>query len=462
MVASEAAPFAKTGGLGDVMGSLPGALKARGEEVAVVLPRYTSVPLADAEPVEQGVELWVGPARHWVDLYKIEHRGVPYYFVDLPWMFDRGGLYGYGDDHIRFATLCHATLHVARHLFPPNLIHGHDWQAALLPLYIRNYFPDDPVLGEVKLLFTIHNLGYQGIYPKDHLWGLGIPEWLYREDLIEFHGRMNIMKAGLVYSDHLSTVSKAYAREIQTPEYGFGLDGLLRSRSHELTGILNGVDYHDWNPETDRYLNVHYSADDLDGKAECKRQLLQEFGMTADRPEVPVIGVVSRLVTQKGFDLVAAIANELQHYDVRMVVLGSGEHRYEELFRYLAHARPDKFGARIAYDNRVAHLIEAGADMFLMPSHYEPCGLNQIYSLRYGTVPVVRATGGLDDTIDSSTGFKFHDYHPGALLWAIREALAAYWDRERWQTLQRNGMRRDYSWDASAAEYSGLYQRLLS
>ncbi|MBI4905978.1 MAG: glycogen synthase GlgA [Acidobacteria bacterium] len=466
MAASEATPFCKTGGLADVLGALPPALAARGEEVAVVLPRYRQVKLEGARMVWSHLPLWVGPGRYTADIFEVVRHGVPYYLVDCPQFFDRDGLYGtaagdHWDNPTRFAALCHAALGIARHFFRPHIIHCHDWQTGLLPVYLKQYFHGDPTFHNVRTVMTIHNMGYQQRIGRDLLFWLGLPEALFRSDLLEFHGRVNLLKGGLVFADALTTVSPAYAREIQTAEQGFGLDGLLRSRADVLSGILNGVDYAEWSPETDRHIAAHYSVDDLDGKRACKLDLLQTMGLPTDRPEVPIIGIVSRFATQKGFDLIAAVAHDLLHWDFRFAVLGSGEREYENLFRALAAARPDKFAVRVAYSETLAHKIEAGSDIFLMPSHYEPCGLNQMYSLRYGTIPVVHATGGLDDTIDGETGFKFWSYTPEAMLGALREALRVHGEEpERWQAMQQTGMRRDYSWDASASAYSRLYDSL--
>lgn len=468
MVASEATPFAKTGGLADVLGSLPTALAAQGAEVGVVIPRYRSVPMEGADRIWDQMQLWIGPGRFDASIWEVDKQGVRYYLVDIPAFFDRDGIYGINgrdhyDNYSRFAGLCHAALGISRHIFRPDILHAHDWQAALVPVYLRQFYGSDPTFYGMRTVFTIHNLGYQGRYTKDKLWWLGLPEWLFRSDMLEHYGDINLMKGGIVYSDALTTVSPTYAREIQTPEQGFGLDGLLRARSSALTGILNGVDYRDWSPETDRFIAAPYSADDLAGKLECKQALLREFGLPTDRPEVPVIGIVSRMAAQKGFDLISSVAYDLVNWDIRLVVLGTGDSQYENLFRTLAHARPDRFAARIAFDNRTAHLIEAGADMFLMPSHYEPCGLNQMYSLRYGTVPIVHATGGLDDTIDGSTGFKFRPYSGDAMLGALRDALTTYWTEPvRWQSMVREGMRKDFSWATSAAQYLELYQRLAA
>jgi len=311
-------------------------------------------------------------------------------------------------------------------------------------------------------LFTIHNLGYQGLFPKSAMTDIGLDPALFHPGGVEFFRKVSFMKAGIVYSDALSTVSKAYAREIQTPEYGFGLDGLLRSRSSVLSGIVNGVDYSTWNPETDPYLPAHYSATDLSGKRTCKQALLREFGLPAEGAQArPVIGIVTRLVSQKGADLISDIGEDLAKEDLSLVALGSGDAKYEKLLLDLAQAYPLKIAVRIGYDDGLAHRIEAGSDMFLMPSRYEPCGLNQIYSLRYGTIPVVRATGGLDDTIDEDTGFKFQEYSGAALMSAIREALTEFKKPEKWSARMQMAMAKDFSWNVSAREYARLYLNLL-
>lgn len=468
MVASEAAPFAKTGGLADVIGSLPVALQARGEEVAVVIPGYRGIASLHDFPIAyRDLPVHLAGRAYSVDVRETEHRGVPFFFVDCPPLFDRDGLYGdadgdFPDNHIRFAVFCRAALDVVRRLFRPNVLHCHDWQAALVAPYVRDTFLGDPTFAGIKLLFTIHNLGYQGIFPAALLPEMGLGPSVFRPDRMEFSGRVNLMKGAIYFSDAVSTVSRKYAQEIQTPEYGFGLEYFLRTQGSKLRGILNGVDYSEWSPELDPYIAHHYSAGDLSGKRDCKRVLLAEFGLPMENLDRPLIGIVSRFVDHKGFSLIAEIAEDLAAEDVALVALGSGEASFESLFLDLAAAHPDRFGARIGYDNSLAHRIEAGSDMFLMPSRYEPCGLNQIYSLRYGTVPVVRATGGLDDTIEEGTGFKFWEYTGPALLTAIRAALDAYREPGKWLTMVRQGMGKDFSWDASAAEYSALYRSLLT
>ncbi len=466
MVTSEAAPFIKTGGLADVLGALPPALAARGDQVAVVLPRHRAISLEGARKVFDSLQLWIGPYQYTAAIWRIDRLGVPFFFIDCPQFFDRDGIYAgpwgdHWDNDTRFAALCHGALGVARHLFRPDIIHCHDWQCGLLPVYLKHYFHTDPTFRGVRAVFTIHNMGYHGSFSRDRLPWLGLPDSFYRPDLLEFYGKINFLKAGIVFSDFITTVSPTYAAEIQTPEHGFGLDGLMRARSASLRGILNGVDYSIWSPDNDPHIAAPYSARDLSGKALCKQDLLAEFGLPQDRPDVPVIGIVSRFATQKGFDLISQIAHDLVNWDIRIVALGSGERQYEELFRALAAARPDKFAVKIAFSEKLAHKVEAGSDIFLMPSHYEPCGLNQMYSLRYGTIPIVHATGGLEDAIDPATGFKFRPYSPYAMLDALRAALTLYaTGKPAWQAMIETGMGRDFSWNHAAADYAALYRQL--
>ncbi len=466
MVASEAAPFVKTGGLADVLGSLPAALVKRGDEVCVVLPRYRAAIIDTSERIWHEMPLSVGPHFFTVAIDQVVRQGVRYLFVDCPALYGRPGIYNegnvdYRDNYIRFALLNQAAIGVARYIFRPDIFHAHDWQAGLLAPYLRSTFAGDPTFFGAKCVMTIHNLGYQGNFWAVRMQDAGLDPALYHTEGLEFNNMISFLKGGIVFSDAVTTVSPTYAREIQTPEYGFGFDGLLRSRAYKLTGILNGVDYAEWSPESDPYLPAHFGADDLAGKAECKRELLAEMGLPPAEGR-PVIGVVSRFADQKGFDLVAEIAGPFAEREALMVVLGSGDQRFEEMFRQFRAARPDKFGVRIGYDNALAHRIEAGSDMFLMPSRYEPCGLNQIYSLHYGTVPIVRATGGLDDTVDEETGFKFSEYSPGALAGAIGEALHAWQFRDGWTERMRAGMAKDFSWEASASRYQRLYAELAS
>jgi starch synthase len=469
MVSAEAAPFAKTGGLADVLAGLPPALAKLGEDVAVVLPRYGSVELAGAERVGDAMPVTVGPhsfmvAVDQVTIDQARTGGVRYFFVDCPELYGGAGVYGeggrdYPDNHIRFAVLNMAALGIARHIFRPHVFHGHDWPAGLLGPYLKGTFAGDPTFFGTRFVLTIHNLGYQGNFPAPALRDLGFDATVFHTEGLEFWGQASFLKAGIVWADAISTVSPTYAREIQTPEFGFGMDGLLRARANRIHGIMNGADYGEWDPATDAYLGTHYSATDPRGKRAVKRALLAEMGLPVDDAR-PVIGIVSRLATQKGFDLVAAIAGELADLDLAVVVLGSGEAVYEELFRGLAGEYPDMFAAALGYDEGLAHRIIAGSDMFLMPSRYEPCGLSQIYSLRYGTVPIVRATGGLEDSVDETTGFKFDEFTPEALLEVIGRALNAFEDKRGWEARMKAGMAKDFSWSVAAAEYRRMYAGL--
>jgi starch synthase len=465
MVSAEASPWAKTGGLADVLGALPAALTAAGHTVAVVVPRYMNARDAPAKRIAERLAIPLGSDVYYIDIWQLQSPGATFYFVDHPGLFGRAGLYGdqrgdFPDNHIRFAVLSKAAIEIARRLFPADILHCHDWQASLVPVYLKDVRIVDPDFLGIRTLLTIHNLGYQGIFARRDLRAIGLPDSLYQPAALEFWGDISFLKGGIVFADALNTVSPKYAQEIQTPEYGFGMDGLLRARRSALSGILNGVDYTRWNPETDPYIAARYSARDLSGKRTCKRELLREAGLPEAANGRPLLGIVSRFTGQKGFDLIAAAAPQLFQDNVYLVALGNGEPAWEDLFRNLAADFPERISVTFGYDESLAHRIEAGADIFLMPSRYEPCGLNQIYSLRYGTTPVVRATGGLDDSIDETTGFKFADYNGRALLGAIRAACRAWTDRKAWTAMMVRGMRKDFSWTASAAEYSRLYRKL--
>jgi len=471
MVSSEASPWAKSGGLADVVGALPGALRRLGHAVSVVIPRYMHALDAPATRIAERVPILLGTGSREVGIWTLDADGVTLYFVEDSGLYGRDGLYGdrygeYGDNQLRFALLCRAALEIARRFFPADIFHCHDWQAGLLPLYLKEAPAVDPAFLGAKTLLTIHNLAYRGLFDRGKMDEISLPARLYRPDLIEFWGKISLLKAGLVYADALSTVSRKYAQEIQTPEQGEGLDGLLRARRGSLTGIVNGVDYAVWDPETDRHLPEHYSAADVSGKRACKLELIREMGLAEAAQDRPLLGIISRFAVQKGFDIFREIAWEMMaHDDVYLVVLGNGDRNLEEMFGYLKMHYRDRVGLKIGFDDALAHRIEAASDIFLMPSHYEPCGLNQMYSLRYGTVPVVRATGGLDDTVrgwpgEESTGFKFFDYNGRALLGSIRAACGVWEDREAWTAMTARGMRKDFSWGASAAEYSRLYRGL--
>ena len=456
-VASECVPFSKTGGLADVVGALPGALAALGHQVSVFLPRYRQTKLTDAQTVVRSITVPFDDRYRFCSVLTIgAHAGVRFYFVEYPPFFDRDALYGtsagdYPDNAERFALFCRAVLEATKILGVPQLFHCHDWQSALLPVLLHTQYEEDPAFREVATVLTIHNIGYQGLFAPDTLALLTLPWDLFTIDKMEFFGQVNFLKGALAYSDFVTTVSKKYAQEIQTSEFGFGLEGVLRDRSATVAGILNGVDYNEWGPQVDKYTIAKYSPGDLSGKAACKQDLLAAFGMATADPRVPVIGIVSRFAAQKGFDLIAQIMERLAREEVIVVALGNGDKTYEEMFLRLNKQFPKKIAVKVAYDNAIAHKIEAGSDMFLMPSRYEPCGLNQIYSLKYGTVPIVRATGGLDDTIEpwdsrtgKGTGFKFTEYSGESLLLTIREALRAFHDQTSWQVLMRNGMMKDF------------------
>ena len=471
MVASEAAPFAKTGGLADVLGALPPALARLGHHVDLLMPRYRGI---TAGLGAGRVTVTMGGRVADVPVFAHEAAGVRTYFIEQPEYFDRPALYGeanrdYDDNPERFGFLALAALEwAAASGARYDIVHAHDWQAGLVPVYLAIAYRDHPVLGGTPSVLTIHNLAYQGTFPAGWLPVLGLDVRLMQVDALEFWGRISFLKGGINFSRIVTTVSPRYAQEIQTPEFGFGFDGILRHRSADLIGILNGIDYDQWDPGRDPHLPEPYSASKLEGKQAAKRAVLAEFGLpvTAETLERPLVGMVSRMVDQKGFDLVAAASDDLTRLAASFVALGTGEARYEEMWRYLAARYPDRIGARIGFDEALAHRIEAGADLFLMPSRFEPCGLNQMYSLRYGTVPLVRATGGLYDTVRNydprtgdGTGFTFDEYTPAALVGTLRWALGIYQDRVTWRRIQQAGMREDNSWDASARRYVQAYER---
>jgi starch synthase len=470
MVASEAAPFAKTGGLADVVSALPRALARLGHAVDVVLPRYRGISVGReiGRVVADDID---GPTR--APIYTVEDGDVRTVFVDHPGYYDRPHLYGagtddYPDNAARFAFLARAAVAWAGAAETPYaVVHAHDWQAGLVPVLLRGGAGAGALRG-AGTVFTIHNLAYQGVFETRWLERLGLDRGLLDASALEYWGRVSFLKGGVVFSRVVSTVSPQYAREIQTPELGFGFDGILRGRSGDLVGILNGIDYDQWDPARDPHLPAPYDASRLDGKDAAKRQLLELMRLPAgeDDQRRPLVGLISRMVDQKGFDLLAELGDELPRVGASFVLLGTGERRYEDFWRGMAARFPDRIAATIGFDEALAHRIEAGADLFLMPSRFEPCGLNQIYSQRYGTVPVVRATGGLADTVrnvDSATGegtgFTFVEASSAALLAALRRALAAYRDRAGWRRIQAAGMRQDFSWDASARQYAMLYER---
>ena len=472
-VASEGVPFSKTGGLADVVGALPRALAALGHQVSVYLPRYRQTKLTEPVTVVRSITIPFDDKYRFASVVTGGTQGgVRFYFVEYPPYFDRDALYGtpagdYPDNAERYALFSRAVIEASKILGVPHVFHCHDWQSALVPILLRTVYAEDPALRETATVFTIHNMGYQGLFPPETLPLLMLPWDLFTMSKMEFFGQVNFLKGALTYSDYVTTVSRKYSQEIQTAEYGFGLEGVLHDRASTVSGILNGVDYEEWSPQTDKFAAAKFSPQDLAGKAKCKLDLLAGFGMPAADAKLPVIGIVSRFAAQKGFDLISQIADRLAREQMIMVALGAGDKPYEEMFLRLHKQFPNKIAVKVAYDNAIAHKIEAGADMFLMPSRYEPCGLNQIYSLKYGTVPIVRATGGLDDTIEpwdartgKGTGFKFTEYVGESLLLTIKQALQGYSDQTSWQVLMRNGMNKDFSWNASAREYGKIYEKV--
>jgi starch synthase len=483
IVTPEAVPFAKTGGLADVTGSLSGALSKLGHQVKVILPKYKMVDESAFNLQEVNVnflEIPLGEKKEKIKLKscQLPDSKVEYLFVANDKYYRRDELYkdkttgfDYEDNDERFILFTRGVLEVLKALnWRPDIIHANDWQSALIPAYLKTLYAGDPFFAKTATVFTIHNLAYQGNFPKDSFAKIGVArELFYPTSPFEFWGNVNFLKVGISYADLVSTVSERYAVEIQSSsEFGFGLEGVLRTRNADLYGIVNGVDYQEWSPEKDKFIPCRYSREDLSGKKKNKRTLLEKCNLATNRENVPLIGIISRLADQKGFDILTQISDQLLSLDLQMIILGTGEEKYHQLFQKMAKKYPEKISVNLRFDDPLAHLIEAGADMFLMPSRYEPCGLNQLYSLKYGTAPIVRETGGLADTIQDydpdtgeGTGFVFKNYDSDELLDAIKKALRVYQDKEAWTKLMKNGMQKDFSWEASAKKYEDLYQKAL-
>ena len=473
LIGSEAQPFSKTGGLADVLGALPPALQRLGWDAAVVLPRYRGV---SAGSLVETFPVTVGGYTRDAGFYEAPLDGARAVLVDCPDLYDRAGLYtvdnaDYPDNPRRFAFLVRAALEWAgRRGAGPSIVHAHDWQAGLAPVYLQSLYASHPVLGGTPTVLTIHNVAYQGSFESDWLPRLDLGWEQFAVDRLEFYGRISFLKGAINAAQVITTVSRRYAEEIQTPQFGFGFDGVLRGRAADLVGILNGIDTTAWDPATDPFLPAHFAIANLAGKRDAKRAVLQRYGLRIDDTLIkrPLVGMVSRMVDQKGFDLIAAALDDLARMDISLVVLGTGDPRYQDMWPAFAARYPDRIGARIGFDESLAHLIEAGSDIFLMPSRFEPCGLNQMYSMRYGTVPVVHGVGGLADTVvdyapgnKRSTGFVMAAYTPAALVEALNRALAVYADPRAWPTLQMAGMQQDFSWDRSAQEYVKIYERAI-
>ena len=472
--ASECTPWAKTGGLADVISALPKTLVKMGHKVQVFLPYYRQVAKAISKS-SVALESVTIPFPSYNRFVRILdgglEDGVQMYFVDSPELFDRESFYAtpsgdYPDNAERFGTFCRAVIEATKVLGVPDIFHVHDWQASMVAVMLRSIYYFDPVFQRVPAVLTIHNAGYQGWFPPKTMETLLLPWEMFTMDKLENFDKVNFLKGGVVYSDAITTVSETYAREIQTAEFGNGLEDTLRRRSGDLFGILNGADYTEWDPAIDPHIAAHYTKDKLEGKRECRRDLLHAFRFEDVGENTAVIGVVSRFATQKGIDLIVDILDRLFQEDAMLVLLGNGEEYYERLLTELAERHPSKMRVQVRFDNVMAHKIEAGSDLFLMPSRYEPGGLNQIYSLKYGTIPVVRATGGLQDSIDEQpdgrgNGFKFRGYSSNALFEAVQRALAAFQDKKTWTAMMERAMAQDFSWVKPAQEYVRVYERVI-
>lgn len=471
MAASEAHPFAKTGGLADVIGSLPAALTEQDAEVRVIMPKYGSIPSGlKSRFVHKGyIYIKLGYRNQYCGMEQMQYNGITYYFIDNEYYFLRQGLYGYEDEAERFAFFSKAVLEVIPHLgFIPDVLHCHDWQTGMIPFLLEANYRDMEPYKYIQTVFTIHNLRYQGVFGIPLVKDLfSLDDSWFTEDKLEFHGGAGYMKAGLLYSHLLTTVSKTYALEIQNAFYGERLEGVLSARKDSLFGIINGIDYNEYDPSKDPLIVKRYDKDHLEDKCVNKADLQLELNLPV-RSDVPVIGLVSRLTDQKGLDLIAYVLEELLGEDIQFVVLGTGDYQYEKMFREAAARHPDKMSANIMFDNTLAHRIYASCDLFLMPSLYEPCGLGQMIAMRYGTLPVVRETGGLKDTVipyndvtGCGTGFTFKSINAHDMLYSVNRALGLYKNKEPWQNLQRQAMECDYSWNNSASEYMKIYYKAV-
>ncbi len=475
-VSSEVAPFAKTGGLADIAGSLPGELRSLGLEISVIMPLYGKINEAKFKVKSTGktISAQVRDKTVKAKICKTDTvNNVTTYFIKQDSYFKRDQLYGtpqgdYPDNCERFTFFSRAVLEFCKKFdYKPDVIHLNDWQSGLIAVYLKTLYSDDPFFKNTATLITVHNLAYQGIFWAYDMPILNLGWELFSYKYIEFYNNINFLKGGIVFSDIITTVSNKYSKEIQTKEYGCGLEGVLSDRKKDLYGVLNGVDYSIWSPEADKLIAANYSPKDIKNKAVCKKDLQKIYNLPQG-PDVPVIGIISRFADQKGFDLIAEVIDKMMALELQLIVLGTGEQKYHDLFAAIGKKYPKKAGIKIAYDNTIAHKIEAGSDFFLMPSRYEPCGLNQIYSLKYGAVPIVRATGGLDDTIinysprtKKGTGIKFSKYDSGELMKAIMRALKLYADKKAFTKLVKDDMKLDFSWKMSGRKYIELYKKAI-
>lgn len=475
--AAESVPFIKTGGLADVIGSLPKYLKNKEIDVRVILPKYSDIPekFKSQMTVIKRIRIPLGWRQKFCGIEELTYDGITFYFIDNEYYFKRQGIYGsdqgiygYDDDAERYAYFCRAVLEALPHMrFKPDLIHCHDWHTSLISVFLKTLYQDHPFYEKIRTLFTIHNLKYQGIFPRNVLGDvLGLGDEYFSQDGLEFYGQINYLKGGLVFSDALSTVSRTYSQEIQTEYYGENLNGLLWKRRDDLYGIVNGIDPQEYDPRVDSHIFVNYDETALK-KDENKMKLQEQLGLPVNK-EIPMLAILSRLVEPKGLDLIACVLNELLQMDIQLVVLGTGESQYENLLRDAAYFHPQKMSANILFDNTLAHRIYAASDIFLMPSMFEPCGIGQLLALRYGSLPVVRETGGLKDTIHSyqedtgeGNGFSFTNYNAHDMLYTIKRAIDFFYNKPVWNKIVQNAMESDYGWEQSSGEYEALYKMIM-
>jgi starch synthase len=470
IAATEAVPFAKSGGLADVVGALPKALIKNGVDARVIMPKYKIIPekFKSNITLRKKIMVRVGWREQYCGIEECVFEGVTYYFIDNEYYFGRERLYSFGDEAEMFTFFSRAVLETLPHIdFVPNIIHCNDWQTGMIPVFLEINYKQFEYYKNINTMFTIHNLQYQGIFPFNIMTDVLCLETKYfTSDKLEYYGNVNFLKGGIVYSKLITTVSPTYAREIQNSYFGEGLHELLQARSNDLFGILNGVDYEIYNPETDKSIFKNYTKSSLYNKNENKVMLQRELGLQ-ENIEIPMIGIISRLVAQKGFDLITWIIEELLKEEIQIVILGTGDDDYEEFFKKLATKYPDKVSVNIKFSQELSHKIYAGSDLFLMPSRFEPCGLSQIISMKYGTVPIVRETGGLEDTVKSynqysekGNGFSFANYNAHEMLFTIKKALEYYKNKPIWEKITASGMECDYSWDNSSQKYIELYKKI--
>ncbi len=454
LCASEVVPFAKTGGLADVAGALPLALEEKNQDVIIIMPRYKSI---------QEGKFKINRLKPDIS-YSILGQGIKVYFIENEKYFNRDNLYtdkngDYPDNLDRFNYYCRRTLELLKEInFKPDIIHVHDWQAALIPVYLKTTYALEPFYKNTKTVLTIHNIGYQGLFPKDEFPKLGLDWSLFNMERLEFYGKVNLLKGGIVFSDLISTVSPTYSKEIQTKEFGFGLEGILFKRKKSLFGILNGLDYSIWNPETDKFIAANFSAGNTSAKAKDKEDL-QRFCSLPLKKDIPFFGIVSRLAEQKGFDILAEAIDDICNLNLQLVILGTGDIKYHVLLQEIVKKYPEVISLHLKFDDSLAHKIYAGSDIFLMPSKYEPCGLGQMISLKYATIPLVFKTGGLADTVNKDNGFVFEQYEKEILFGTIKGAMRSFQDRKKWERLMHSAMACNFSWNESAAGYIRLYEK---